>query len=73
MRLVPASLQPHVSKAIKFFQIHEEDAALHAFLLYLHTLRTNTVDENSTFVLKIKGLGFGFKLVWVPEFCQDHK
>lgn len=73
MRLVPASLQPYVSKAIKFFQIHEEDAALHTFLLYLHTLRTNTVDKNSRFVLKIKGLGLGFKLVWIPEFCQDNK
>lgn len=43
MRLVPASLQPYVSKTIKFFQIHEEDAALHTFLLYLDTLTTNTV------------------------------
>lgn len=52
MRLVPASLQPYVSKAIKFFQIHEEYAALHTFLLYLDTLRTNRVYQNSTFVLK---------------------
>lgn len=41
MRLVPASLQSYVSKAIKFFQIHEEDAALHMFLLDLDTLRAD--------------------------------
>lgn len=43
MRLVPASLQSYVSKAIKFFQVHEEDAALHTFLLYLDTLKANTI------------------------------
>lgn len=41
MCLVPAPLQSYVSKAIKFFQIHEEDAALHTFLLHLDTLRAD--------------------------------
>lgn len=43
MGLVSASLQPYVSQAIEFFQIHEKDAALHTFLLHLHTLRTKNV------------------------------
>lgn len=48
MRLVPASLQSYVSEAIKFFQIHEEDAALHTFLLHLDTLRAdvNVIDSH---------------------------
>lgn len=50
MRLVPASLQSYVSEAIKFFQIHEEDAALHTFLLHLDTLRADVnFIENTIF------------------------
>lgn len=39
MCLISSSLESHMSKSVEFFQVHEEDAALHAFLLHLHTLK----------------------------------
>lgn len=39
MCLISSSLESHMSKSVEFFQVHEVDAALHAFLLHLHTLK----------------------------------
>lgn len=66
MRLVPASLQPYVSKAIEFFQIHEEDAALHTFLLYLNTLKNK--DSLSKVNICVKNR---HTFVGDQEFCQN--
>lgn len=56
MRLVSASLQTHVSKTIEFFQIHEEDAALHASIFHLGTLETDTIVQNSSVLDRTQNL-----------------